>query len=69
MLKTQLVALRQHPQVVPKSKLGRAIDDTLAIRDRLNRYLEHGCLEIDNNWIQNASRPTATGKNYAKMSH
>lgn len=61
-LKGQLVALRQHPQVLPKSKLGRAIDYTLAIWERLNRYVEHGCLEIDNNWIENGIRPTAIGK-------
>jgi hypothetical protein len=61
-LKTQLVALRQHPQVLPKGKLGRAIDYTLAIWERLNIYVEHGCLEIDNNWIENGIRPTAIGK-------
>jgi transposase len=61
-LKTQLLALRQHPQVLPKSKLGRAIDYTLALWERLNRYVEHGCLEIDNNWIENGIRPTAIGK-------
>ena len=61
-LKTQLVTLRQHPQVLPKGKLGRAIDYTLAIWDRLNIYVEHGCLEIDNNWIENGIRPTAIGK-------
>jgi transposase len=60
--KTQLVALRQHPQILPKSKLGRAIDYTLAIWQRLKRYAEHGCLEIDNNWIENGIRPTAIGK-------
>jgi transposase len=61
-LKTQLVTLRQHPQVLPKGKLGRAIDYTLAIWNRLNIYVEHGCLEIDNNWIENGIRPTAIGK-------
>jgi transposase len=61
-LKTQLVTLRQHPQVLPKGKLGRAIDYTLAIWARLNTYVDHGCLEIDNNWIENGIRPTAIGK-------
>lgn len=61
-LKTQLVTLRQHPQVLPKGKLGRAIDYSLAIWERLNIYVEHGCLEIDNNWIENGIRPTAIGK-------
>ena len=61
-LKSELLALRQHPQVLPKGKLGRAIDYTLALWDRLTLFLQHGEIEIDNNLIENGIRPTAVGK-------
>jgi transposase len=61
-LKGELIALRQHPQVLPKGKLGRAIDYTLALWDRLSLFLVHGEIEIDNNLIENGIRPTAVGK-------
>ena len=50
-LKSDLVALRQRPEVLPRSLLGKAIDYTLTLWDRLNVYLHHGHLEIDSNWI------------------
>jgi hypothetical protein len=34
-LKSELLALRQHPQVLPKGKLDHSIDYTLALWDRL----------------------------------
>ncbi len=61
-LKADLLALRSHPGVMPRSALGKAIDYTLALWERLVVYLEHGELEIDNNWIENGIRPTAIGK-------
>jgi transposase len=61
-LKAELVTLRQRPEVLPKSLLGKAIDYTLTLWDRLNVYLHHGHLEIDSNWIENGIRPTAVGK-------
>jgi transposase len=61
-LKADLVTLRQRPEVLPKSLLGKAIDYTLTLWDRLNVYLHHGHLEIDSNWIENGIRPTAVGK-------
>jgi transposase len=61
-LKSELLALRQHPQVLPKGKLCRAIDYTLALWDRLVLFLQHGEIEIDNNLIENGIRPTAVGK-------
>jgi len=42
--------------------LGKAIDYTLTLWDRLNVYNHHGHLEIDSNWLQNGVRPTAVGK-------
>ncbi len=42
--------------------LGKAIDYTLTLWDRLNVYNHHGHLEIDSNWLENGVRPTAVGK-------
>jgi transposase len=61
-LKSDLVALRQRPEVLPKSPLGAAIDYTLGLWDRLTLYARDGRLPIDNNWIENGIRPTAVGK-------
>lgn len=46
-LKSELLTLRQHPQVLPKGKLCRAIDYTLALWDRLTVFVQHGEIEID----------------------
>jgi transposase len=61
-LKGELVALRQHPQVLAKGKLCGAINYTLALWDRLTLFLNRGEIEIDNNLIENGIRPTAVGK-------
>jgi len=61
-LKSELLDLRQHPEVLPKGKLGRAIDYTLSLWDRLTLFVQHGEIEIDNNLIENGIRPTAVGK-------
>jgi len=61
-LRQDLVRLRGHPSVMPKSPLGRAIDYTLGLWPKLGVYLRHGEVEIDNNPIENAIRPTAVGK-------
>ena len=47
---------------LPQSNFGKAINYTLERWDALNLYLEHGTLEIDNNLVENAIRPTAIGK-------
>ncbi|MDF7809248.1 transposase, partial [Pontiellaceae bacterium B12219] len=47
---------------LPKSNFGKAISYTLERRDALNLYLEHSRLEICNNLVENAIRPTAIGK-------
>ncbi len=61
-LKADLVTLRHRPEVMPKSSLGKAIDYTLGLWDKLNVYVNHGGIEIDNNWVENGVRPTAVGK-------
>ena len=47
---------------INKSQMGKAIDYTLTVWDGLRVYLEDGRVEIDNNEVENAIRPTAVGK-------
>jgi transposase len=47
---------------LPQSALGKAIDYTLTMWPMLLVYLEDGLIEIDNNRVENAIRPTAIGK-------
>jgi transposase len=57
-------------RVLPKSRLGQAIDYTLSRWEALNRYVDDGRLEIDNNLCENAIRPTAIGKkNFLFIGH
>jgi len=53
---------REQPRQLPKSSFGKAINYALDRWPELNLYLEHGTLEIDNNGVENAIRPTAIGK-------
>jgi transposase len=50
------------PQVPPKGPLAEAIGYTLNHWRALNRYLDDGRLEIDNNAIERAIRPVAQGR-------
>jgi transposase len=59
-LKPQLEALR--PGCLPQSPLGKAIQYALAEWEPLQRFLQDGRLEIDNNLTENAIRPSAVGK-------
>lgn len=47
---------------LPRSQMGKAIDYSLSIWDGLRVFLEDGRVEIDNNPVENAIRPTAVGK-------
>jgi len=49
-------------QYLPQSLTSKAITYTLALWERLLVYTRHGHMEIDNNLIENAIRPTAVGK-------
>jgi transposase len=49
-------------RILPKSLLGQAIDYALSQWPSLQLYLADGRLEIDNNLVENAIRPTAVGK-------
>lgn len=50
------------PRYLPKSPLGQAIGYALNQWPALERFLDHGEVEADNNWVENAIRPTAVGK-------
>ncbi|WP_407073023.1 IS66 family transposase [Prosthecobacter sp.] len=56
---TRLKISRQH---LPQSAMGKAIDYTLTLWPLLLVYLEDGRIQIDNNEVENAIRPTAVGK-------
>lgn len=47
---------------LPNSLLGKALDYALGQREVLGVFLEQGRVEIDNNLVENAIRPTAVGK-------
>lgn len=56
------VLVRVQPRVLPQSLLGQAISYALGQWPTLTVYLEDGRVEIDNNLVENAIRPTALGK-------
>ena len=52
-------------KVTPQSPLGKAIGYMHSRWENLTRYLNHGFINIDNNLVENAIRPTVLGrKNY-----
>lgn len=52
-------------KVLPKSRMGKAIQYIYTLLPRLARYVNDGRIKIDNNLIENAIRPLAIGrKNY-----
>jgi transposase len=57
-----LVRLKTRRRFLPRSLMGKAIDYALNQWPALLVFLEDGRLEIDNNLIENAIRPTAIGK-------
>jgi transposase len=58
----QRALLRLRPRYLPQSPMGQAISYTLNQWASLQRFLDHGEVEIDNNLVENAIRPTAIGK-------
>ena len=56
---TRMKLSRRH---LPQSAMGKAIDYTLTLWPMLRVYLEDGRIQIDNNPVENAIRPTAVGK-------
>ena len=57
-----LVRFKSSGRFLPKSLLGEAIDYALGQWPTLQVYLSDGRVEIDNNLVENAIRPTAIGK-------
>lgn len=57
-----LVAFKKSGQHLPRSSFGKAIDYALSNWELLGAYLRDGRVEIDNNLVENAIRPTALGK-------
>lgn len=57
-----LKAWKTSGKFLPQSHIGKAIDYTLTLWPHLQMYLEDGRVEIDNNLVENAIRPTAIGK-------
>lgn len=50
------------PKTLPEDKLGKAIAYILRQWKTLERFAEHGEVQIDNNALENSIRPTAVGK-------
>lgn len=61
-IKKALVVLKASRRHLPQSLLGQAIDYALGQWSALEVFLRDGRVEIDNNLVENAIRPTAIGK-------
>lgn len=61
-LERALVKLKAGKNHLPQSLLGIAMDYALGQWSTLETYLSDGRVEIDNNLVENAIRPTAIGK-------
>ena len=61
-LERALVRLKSCGRHLPQSLLGNAMDYALGQWSTLTVFLEDGRVEIDNNLVENAIRPTALGK-------
>jgi transposase len=61
-LQRVLAKLKISGRYLPQSPLGGAIDYALGLGNTLTVYLADGRVEIDNNLVENAIRPTAIGK-------
>lgn len=57
-----LVRFKTRGRFLPKSLMGQAVDYALRQWSTLQVYLGDGRVEIDNNLVENAIRPTALGK-------
>jgi len=57
-----LVRLKSLHRYLPQSLMGKAIDYALGQWPSLQLFLANGHLEIDNNLVENAIRPSAVGK-------
>lgn len=57
--------MEHYREVLPQSRIGKAIAYTYTLLPRLSRYVNDGRINMDNNLIENSIRPLALGrKNY-----
>ncbi len=56
------LALKTKRRILPQSLTGKALDYALGQWTALQVYVSNGLVEIDNNLVENAIRPTALGK-------
>jgi transposase len=61
-IQSALVRLKASGRYLPQSLLSQAIEYTLGQWPTLEVYLDDGRVELDNNLVENAIRPTAIGK-------
>lgn len=61
-LQRALLRLKSSGRYLPESSLAQAIEYPLSQWPALEVYLENGRVELDNNLVENAIRPTAIGK-------
>jgi transposase len=61
-LKRALEKMESSQMHLPSSTFGKAISYTLSQWELLTKYVVNGRIEIDNNGVENAIRPTAIGK-------
>lgn len=61
-MQKQLQQWRQNHAHLPQSSMGKALSYTLKQWEYLWKFLEAGQLEMDNNLVENAIRPSAIGK-------
>jgi transposase len=61
-LHSLLLLWKRKHTFLPQSLMGKAIEYALGEWDSLQLYLTDGHIEIDNNLVENAIRPTAVGK-------
>ncbi len=61
-LHRSILSIKRRGLFLPKSAFGKAIDYALGQWENLCVFLRDGRVEIDNNQVENAIRPTAVGK-------
>lgn len=61
-LERAIVRLKTQKRYLPQSPLGLAVEYALGIWPTLEVYLRDGRVQVDNNLVENAIRPTAIGK-------
>lgn len=53
---------KNRDDILPGSKLGKAVNYLLNRKDNLKRYINDGHIPIDNNYVENAIRPFVIGR-------